>query len=97
MDLFSGPCRLPVQVVDKNRAVGVELFQLQFCFDPFWTRKTKTNAKYISISNTLHLLSAAALVPHAEPFPASLVIDSSTLVSFSVDNNCKFELLCIQR
>ena len=42
------------------------------------------NAKYTSISNILHLLSAAGPVPHAEPIPGSLVVDSSTLVSFSI-------------
>ena len=29
-ELFTGTCGLPVQVVDKNRYVGVELSQLQF-------------------------------------------------------------------
>ena len=43
----------------------------------------KTNVKYISISNMLRLLSAAGTVPHTEPIQASLVVESSILVSFS--------------
>ena len=49
----------------------------------------KTN--YISIPSTLHLLSAAGPVPHAEPILASLVLESSTSVSFSIDSNCRFD------
>ena len=92
---------MPVQMVDKKRPVGVELSQLKFSFGPFWTHKIKTKAKYISISNILHLLSTAVPVPDAEPIPASLVVDSYILASFPIDSNCKFdccfELLCIQR
>ena len=90
----------PVQAVDYNRPVGAEFFQLQFSSGPFWTHKIKTKAKYISISNILHLLSTAGPLPHVEPIPASLVVISSTLVSFSVGSNCKFDCclksLCIQ-
>ena len=66
-------------------------FNYNFNFGPFWTHKIKTKAKYISISNTLHLLSTAGPVPCVEPFPASFVVDSSTLVSFSVDSKSKFD------
>ena len=40
----------------------------KFSSGPFWTHKIKTKAKYISISNILHLLSAPASIPHVEGF-----------------------------
>ena len=51
----------------------------------------KTKLKYICISNIIQLLSAAGPVPCAEPIPASLVVESSTLISFSVGSNYKFD------
>ena len=46
------------------------------------------------------MMSDAGPVPHAEPIPAGLVVESSTIVSFSVGSNYKFDCcrvsLCIQ-
>ena len=50
-----------------------------FSSGPFWTHKIKTKAKYISISNILHLLSAPASIPAVL---ACLVVESKS--------NCKF-------
>ena len=52
-----------VQVVDIIRPEGTELQQIKFSSGPFWTHKIKTKAKYTSISNILHLLSAPASIP----------------------------------
>ena len=51
---------------DIIRSVGTEI----------WTHKIKTKAKFISISNILHLLSAPASIPHVEAVLASLVVES---------------------
>ena len=40
--------------------------------------KFKTKSKYISISNTLHLLSAPACIPRVEAIWASLVVESKS-------------------
>ena len=53
-----------VQAVDIIRPVGTQLHKNKFSSGPFWTHKIKTKANYISISNILHLLSAAASIPH---------------------------------
>ena len=47
--------------------------------------KFKTKAKYISISNILHLLSAPASIPHVGAVLASLVVVSPS--------NCKFPVI----
>ena len=52
--------------------------------------KIKSKAKYNCIPKSLHLLSTAGSIPHVEPFPASLVVQSSTFSKFSFDTNCKF-------
>ena len=57
-----GTCSTSVQAVGIIRPVGTEL-QQKLVQNPFWTHKIKTKAKYISISNTLHLLSAPASIP----------------------------------
>ena len=67
-----------VQVVGFIWPLGAELHQKLFSSGPFWTHKNKTKAKYISISNTLHLLSAPASIPHVEAIWASLVVTSKS-------------------
>ena len=49
--------------------------------------KFKTKAKYISISNTLHLLSAPACNPHVEAIWASLVVESKSYCKFFLASN----------
>ena len=47
--------------------------------------KLKTKAKYICISNILHLLSAPTSIPHVEVVLACLVVESKS--------NCKFAII----
>ena len=47
----------------------------------------KTKAKYISISNILHLLSAPASIPRVEVVLASLVVESLSNCKFSIVSN----------
>ena len=49
--------------------------------------KIKTKAKYISISNTLHLLSAPACIPCVEAIWASLVVESLSYSKFFLASN----------
>ena len=77
-----GICRLPVQVVDNTRPVGMELSPLQFSSGPFWTHKIKTKVIYISISSILQLLSASDPIPHAISVLASLVVESKAFHKF---------------
>ena len=58
-------------------------FNCKFSSGPFWTHKIKTKAKYISISNILHLLSTPASIPHVEAVLASLVVESKSNSKFS--------------
>ena len=53
----------------------MEILQLHFSSGPFWTHKLKTKAKYLSISNTLHLLSAPVSIPCVGAVLASLVVE----------------------
>ena len=55
---------------------GWSYYNYKFSSGPFWTHKIKTKAKYISISNILHLLSAPASMPHVEAVLSSLVLES---------------------
>ena len=50
-----------------------------------WTHKIKTKAKYISISNILHLLGAPASIPRVGAVLACLVVESKS--------NCKFSII----
>ena len=77
-----GPRSTSVQAVGIIRPVGTELQQKKFSSGPFWTHKIKTKAKYISISNILHLLSAPTSIPRVEVVLACLVVESKS--------NCKF-------
>ena len=61
--MFRGTCGTSVQAVVFIRPIGAELQQKLVRSGPFWTHKIKTKAKYISISNILHLLSAPASIP----------------------------------
>ena len=70
-------------MVDFKRPVGTEISQLNFSSGPFWTHKVKPKAKYISISNILHLLSAPVSIPHVGTVLASLVVDSASNGKFS--------------
>ena len=76
--------RTSVQAVDFKRPVGMEILHYSYIFSsgPFWTHKTKTKAKYKSISNTLYLLSAPVSIPHVGAVLASLVVKSRVIVSF---------------
>ena len=78
-----GICRASVQAVDFKRHVGTEILQLHFSSGPFWTHKIKTKAKYVSISNTHHLLSAPVSIPHVGAVLASLVVESMSNCRFS--------------
>ena len=49
--------------------------------------KIKTKAKYISISNTLHLLSAPACIPRVGAIWASLVVESKSFCKFFIVSN----------
>ena len=62
-DMCRGIHNTSVQAVGIIRPVGTELPKIKFSSGPFWTHKIKTKAKYISISNVLHLLSAPASIP----------------------------------
>ena len=56
---------------------------------PFWTHKSKTKAKYISISNILHLLSALVSITHVGTIWDSLVVTSVSYCElFIVSNFC---------
>ena len=66
---------------------GQSYYNYKFSSGPFWTHKIKTKAKYISISNILHLLSAPASIPHVDAVLVSLVVVSSS--------NCKFSTSAI--
>ena len=74
-----------VQVVGINRPVGWRYLNCKFSSGPFWTHKIKTKAKYISISNILHLLRAPASIPCVEAVLASLIVESPS--------NCKFSII----
>ena len=74
-----------VQAVGINRPVGWRYLNHKFSFGLFWTHKIKTKAKYISISNILHLLSTPASIPGVEAVLASLVVESLS--------NCKFSII----
>ena len=63
----------------------MEILQLHFSSGPFWTHKLKTKAKYLNISNTLHLLSAPVSIPCVGAVLASLVVESNS--------NCKFSFV----
>ena len=70
------------------QAVGINRWRYlnyKFSSGPFWTHKIKTKAKYISISNVLHLLSTPVSIPHVEAVLASLVVESPS--------NCKFSII----
>ena len=82
-----GTHRTSVQAVGINRPVGTEIFQLQVSSGPFWTHKIKTKAKYISISDILHLLSAPASIPHVGAVLACLVVESKSNCKFSIISN----------
>ena len=75
-----GTCSTSVQAVGFNRPVGQSYYNYKFSSGLFWTHKIKTKAKYISISNILHLLSTPVSIPHVEAVIASLVVVSQ--------NNC---------
>ena len=56
---------------------------------PFWTHKSKTKAKYISISNILHLLSALVSITRVGTIWDSLVVTSVSYCElFIVSNFC---------
>ena len=57
---------------------------------PFWTHKIKSKAKYISISNILHLLSAPASISHVGAVLACLVVESKSNCKFSFISNFLF-------
>ena len=64
-----------VQVIGFIWPLGVELHQkLVFISGPIWTHKIKTKAKYISISNILHLLSAPISITRVGTIWDSLVV-----------------------
>ena len=65
----------------------MELQQKLVEFCPFWTHRIKTKAKYISISNILHLLSAPVSITRVETVWASLVVISVSYWEF-VSNFC---------
>ena len=64
---------------------GQSYYNYKFSSGPFWNHKIKTKAKYITISNILHLLSAPASIPRVEAVLASLVVVSPS--------NCKFSFI----
>ena len=74
-----------VQAVDIIRHVGKELQQKSLVLVHLWTHKIKTEDKYISISNILHLFSAPTSIPRVEVVLACLVVESSS--------NCKFSII----
>ena len=74
--MCKGICSTSVQAVGIIRPVGMELSEIKFSSGPFWTHKIKTKAKYISISNILHLLSAPVSITRVETIWASLVVIS---------------------
>ena len=49
--------------------------------------KLKTKSKYNCISNTLHLLSTPACIPHVEAIWASLVVESKCYCKFFLASN----------
>ena len=63
----------------------------KFSSGPFWTHKIKTKAKYISISNILHLLSAPASIPRVEAVLPSLVVVSPSNCKFSSVSDFSFD------
>ena len=70
-------CGTSVQVVDFKRAcrdtdITIRILVLVH----FGLINIKTKAKYKSISNTLHLLSAPVSITHVGTVLASLVVDS---------------------
>ena len=70
-----------------GRHKGQRYYNYKFSSGPFWTHKIKTKAKYISISNILHLLSAPASIPHVGEVLACLVVESQNNFKFSFISN----------
>ena len=54
--------------------LGASYIKNWFSSGPFWTHKIKTKAKYISISNILHLLSALVSITRVGTIWDSLVV-----------------------
>ena len=79
----------PVEPLYKQLAsiglYGRRYFNYKFSSGPFWTHKIKTKAKYISISNILHLLSTPSSIPRIGAFLACL--------GFASKSNCKFIII----
>ena len=53
--------------------------------------KLKPQEKFITISNTLHLLSAPACIPRVEAIWASLVVESVSYCKFFLASNFLFD------
>ena len=72
--MFRGIHSTSVQVVGFIWPLGAELHQKLVYFWSIWTHKIKTKAKYISISNILHLLSAPVSITRVETIWDCLVV-----------------------
>ena len=87
-----GTCSTSVQAVGINRPVeGWRYHNHKFSSGPFWTHKIKTKAKYISISNILHLLSDPASIPRVGAVLACLVVESKSSCKFPIISDFLFD------